>query len=93
MNKNSTLVDQLANPTHPVWTIITIATLGILVIGTLGMTTSKWDTEVLVAVFTIGAPLGIEYIRRKWATPDQRAAMLEDQLATAKAELSMLKKQ
>ena len=59
-------MNKFSDPGHPIWTIITIVCVGGFIIGTLIVTTSKWDSEILIALAAIGGPLVVDYLRHKW---------------------------
>lgn len=54
------------DPKHPVWTLAMIVVVGGVIIGILAVTTSKWDSEILIAIAAIGGPLVVDYLRHRW---------------------------
>ena len=66
MNTNTNSSGSHHEAHHPIWTVLLVLVVGGIILGTLALTTSKWDSEVLIAITAIAGPFIVDYFRRRY---------------------------
>ena len=54
----------LANPKHPVWSILRLGVVNASIVAALMLTSSNWDGETWVVLVALGASGASEFIKR-----------------------------